>query len=125
MSGMHLVRGMSSLNNKKRKAKKKAGWREAEIQHEKWLRARGCHPDQLKTVNKEFKEYEFTKPFSRTTETYPSLKTSDTITGSTAKTEPKQYTGDYITGLATMHKSNTVPVGRGCDPKEYAQMRRN
>ena len=125
MSGMHLVRGMSSLNNKKRKVKKKAGWRETEIQHEKWLRSRGCHPDQLKDVIKKFKDHEFTKPFLRTTKTYPSLKTSNNCSGSTAKAEPKQYSGDYITGLATMHKSNTVPVGRGTDPKEYAQMRRN
>ena len=122
---MHLVRGMSSLNNKKRKVKKKAGWRETEILHEKWLRARGCHPDQLKEVNKKFKGYEFTKPFLRPTETYPSLKMSNSCSGSTTKAEPKQYSGDYITGLATMHKSNTVPVGRGTDPKEYAQMRRN
>ena len=34
------------------------------------------------------------------------------------------YTGSYIIGIATMHKSNAVPVGRGDDPKHYAQMRR-
>ena len=124
MSGMHLVRGMSSLNNKKRKQKKKPGWRDAEIAHEKWLRARGCHPDQLKNVNREFKEYEFKKSFSRTTESYPSLSTSNSFNGSTAKAEPKQYTGDQIVGIATLHKSNLVPISRGDNPEIYAKMRR-
>ena len=124
MSGMHLVRGMSSLNNKKRKQKKKPGWREAEIAHEKWLRARGCHPDQLKNVNREFKEYEFKKSFSRTTETYPSLSSSNSLRGSTAKAEPRQYTGDQIVGIATLHKSNLVPISRGDNPEIYAKMRR-
>jgi hypothetical protein len=34
------------------------------------------------------------------------------------------YTGDYIIGIATMHKSNLVPVGRGDNPVDYATMRR-
>lgn len=40
------------------------------------------------------------------------------------KQSPK-YTGSYIKGLATMHKSNIVPVGSDTDPKEFSTMRRN
>ena len=51
---MHLVRGMSSLNTKKRKVKKKPGWSEAEVAQEKWVRKMGGHPDELKeTLTKE------------------------------------------------------------------------
>jgi len=38
---------------------------------------------------------------------YPSR--DDTI-GSTARKEPQRYTGTLIRGIATMHKSNAVPV---------------
>ena len=121
---MHLVRGMSSLNTKKRKTNKKPGWREAEAQHEKWLRKMGAHPDQLKQTKPQWRDYEFKKSFSRTTASYPSLSTSDSLRGSTAKAEPKQYSGEYIVGIATLHKSNMVPVTSGKDAKEIARMRR-
>ena len=43
----------------------------------------------------------------------------------TAKKEANEYTGDYIVGVATMHKSNLVPVTREQDAKDYSTMRRN
>lgn len=43
----------------------------------------------------------------------------------TAKPSRTEYSGDYVTGIATMHKSNLVPVGRGDNPENYATMRRN
>lgn len=121
---MHLVRGMTSLNTKKRKVKRKPGWEKAQAEHDAWLRKMNAHPDQLKEIKREFKTYEFKESFSRTTESYPSLSTSDSFRGSTAKTEPKQYTGDQIVGIATLHKSNMVPVSRGDNPEIYAKMRR-
>jgi len=45
--------------------------------------------------------------------------------GHTSKAEPKKYTGDYIVGIATMHKSNLVPVCKDDNPENYATMRRN
>ena len=121
---MHLVRGMTSLNTKKRKVKRKPGWEKAQAEHDAWLRKMNAHPDQLKEIKREFKTYEFKESFSRTTESYPSLSTSDSFRGSTAKTEPKQYTGDQIVGIATLHKSNMVPVSRGDNPEIYSKMRR-
>lgn len=79
----------------------------------------------VKATKKEFVEYEAPKPYVRDTAEYSSLKTSDVIPESCSKRAANEYTGDYIVGIATMHKSNLVPVGRGDDPKEYAQMRRN
>lgn len=74
---------------------------------------------------KEFKEYQPKEnPNVRETPHYPSLTTSINPP-STARNETKQYTGSYITGIATMHKSNLVPVSRDTDPKIYATMRRN
>ena len=41
------------------------------------------------------------------------------------KQEPQKYTGNLITGIATMHKSNAVPVMKGTDQaKDIARMRR-
>ena len=77
-----------------------------------------------KPSKKEFQEYVPSTPVIRETPNYPSLSTSSIPAGGSKKESPK-YTGDYIIGIATMHKSNLVPVGRGSDPKEYAQMRRN
>ena len=59
---------------------------------------------------------------TRTTRHIPSLTSTQ---GNTAKVESKQYTGDYIVGIATMHKSNLVPVCRDDNPEHYSTMRRN
>lgn len=39
--------------------------------------------------------------------------------------ETNQYTGDELLGIATMHKSNAVPVSKNTDAKIFATMRRN
>jgi hypothetical protein len=49
---------------------------------------------------------------------------------STIKDIPKSnekltYSGTYIKGIATMHKSNSIPVGQDDDPVNYSTMRRN
>lgn len=52
---------------------------------------------------------------------YPSLVTPG---GSTAPVKTQQYTGTLIMGIATMHKSNLVPVLNGDDAVAVARMRR-
>ena len=140
---MHLVRGMSTLSTKKRRQKKKKidnaqmerDWRA----YNKDMRRKNMHKCQFDTLQdyvdyrmgtmkkkkSEFVPYEpeESKP-TRPTANYPSLST-ESIPGSGAKKESPVYSGDYIVGIATMHKSNIVPVGRGDDPKHYAAMRRN
>lgn len=41
------------------------------------------------------------------------------------KTEQKVYTGNKIVGIATMHKSNLVPIFNEQAAKDVANMRRN
>ena len=137
---MHLVKGMSSLSTKKRKAKKldmkklEVEWR----QYNKRMRKSHCHAAQFDTLDdyvkyvtgktkltkREFVNYEPKEHFTgRKTKDYPSLSTQG-IPGSGSKKESQVYSGDYIIGVATMHKSNIVPIGRGDDPKNYSTMRR-
>ena len=47
------------------------------------------------------------------------------MSGSTAKKESQTYTGNYIIGIATMHKSNLVPITSKQAAKDAATMRRN
>ena len=145
---MHLARGLTTINTKKPKQKKltqaklealKIQWR----QYNKDCRRKHLHDLQFSTFDeyvdyiqgkprkrnkqeKEFREYAPSQPYVRNTTSYPSLKTSDTIpTGSTGKKESLKYTGDLIVGIATMHKSNAVPIMRGTKQAEdIAKMRR-
>ena len=59
------------------------------------------------------------KEFSR------SLPTSNYVGKVVGKSKRNAYTGTFITGIATMHKSNMVPINKDADAKEYATMRRN
>lgn len=74
-------------------------------------------------VAKEFKQYVPPVTYYRQPQKIPSFTSSSSISGT--KKEAQVYSGEYITGLATMHKSNIVPVGRDDDPKNYSTMRRN
>jgi hypothetical protein len=125
---MHLVRGMTSLNNKQRKAKGRTrADRDAQAAHNKWLRERGVHPEQLKAALPhdakgrrlgvtEMPDY---KPRKET------LPTSDRIAGNGIKKHENVYTGDEIAGIGLLHKSNLVPVRKDSnDAKEIARMRR-
>ena len=123
---MHLVRGMTTINTKKRKAKKKSKRQVmSEQQHDKWLRKKGVHPDQIKeknanTTNRSVLSVPDYSPSGNT------LPTSDVIPGgSTAPAERQIYSGERrLLGVATMHKSNMVPVFDSKDAKDIARMRR-
>jgi hypothetical protein len=45
--------------------------------------------------------------------------------GGTPKKEPQKYTGTLIKGIATMHKSNAVPIINKEQAKDIANMRRS
>ena len=62
------------------------------------------------------------KPFVRETVFYPS-KNPQNMSGGT-KPEQKQYTGDKILGIGTMHKSNAVPIFNDSEAKDISSMRR-
>ncbi len=117
---MHLLPIYYNNNNtKKKKAFRKPGWLKAQAEHDKWLKSRGVHPDQLK--NK-------TKSSGNKVPVYTNNKsqpTSNYVGRVATKKTANQYTGDYITGIATMHKSNMVPVNKDTNVVDYATMRRN
>lgn len=77
-----------------------------------------------KRKEKEFVEYKPPQTYQRETPSIPSHG-SLVGNGTTPRAERKQYTGDLIIGIATMHKSNAVPVMRDTEQaKEIASMRR-
>jgi len=52
------------------------------------------------------------------------IKSFDSGKGNATRQPDKQYTGDAIVGLATMHKSNLVPIFNTEAAKDVAKMRR-
>ena len=148
---MGLVRGMSTLNTKKRKKKPLTPkdierytieWRK----HNKAMRRANNHTLQYATVEDYIAyvrgEYKAPKRDRGTYTPDTSWRRDDPkipsameeaikngtfnrgCSGGTKKESPK-YTGDLIVGIATMHKSNAVPVMRGTkQAEEIAKMRR-
>jgi len=72
--------------------------------------------------SKSVKTFNTPKSFVRETPYYPSLNSADT--GSATKAPPKVYTGDKVIGIATLHKSNAVPVFNNTEAVEISSMRR-
>ena len=125
---MHLVGPwMTTTNYKKRKQKGRTKKDiEAQRYHDKWLRKMGAHPDQISESKKKNADVSvLSVPDYRSSGN--SVPTSDVIPGgSTAPAERQIYSGERrLLGVATMHKSNMVPVFDREDAKDIAQMRRN
>jgi len=119
---MQMVRGLTSLNTKKRTAKKKPGWKQAEAEHQKFLNSLGITDKKKTAKGEKYEAMAKTQSYERNPKV---VKTSDTIpTGPTARRDGRnRYTGTEIVGIATMHKSNAVPIRRGTkEAIEIAQM---
>ena len=84
---------------------------------------KGVKPIRKTIFTKKFTPMHVDVPYRRPSPDVPSYDSG--LAHSTARKERQEYTGDYIIGIASMHKSNFVPVGRGDDPEAYAKMRRN
>ena len=65
--------------------------------------------------------WESTKSHIRQTPHIPSLNTGNVAA---TKAEPKVYTGDKVLGIATLHKSNAVPVFNSQEAVDISSMRR-
>lgn len=61
------------------------------------------------------------KSYVRSTPHIPSLNTGNVAA---TKADPKVYTGDKVLGIATLHKSNAVPVFKKEEAVEISNMRR-
>lgn len=64
--------------------------------------------------------YSLTIPEGRSTKHLPSRDTG----GNATLKPPKVYTGDKVKGIATMHKSNAVPVFSDEEAVDISKMRR-
>tara|TARA_Y100001972_G_scaffold122407_1_gene167963 strand:+ start:1811 stop:2281 length:471 start_codon:yes stop_codon:yes gene_type:complete len=156
---MHLQRGLSTINTRKRKVKiTKAKMAELEVrwrEHNKRMKQTHMHHMRYDTLE-EYIDYCYGRikrpdPRDRSQfkprkietnwraeqdkdhrKKYPSLMEQQMKDGTyknsgdgMRKKESMKYTGDLIQGIATMHKSNAVPVMKGTDQaKDIARMRR-
>ena len=123
---MHLVGPyMTTTQYSRKKKKPNAKQARANAEHEKWLRKRGVHPEQLEAKKKKNANVSILSVPDYSSDR-PTIPTSDVIPGgSTAQKERLVYSGERrLLGIATMHKSNMVPVFDSKDAKDIAKMRR-
>jgi high-affinity K+ transport system ATPase subunit B len=141
---MHLERGLSTVNTKNPKQKKLTKADQQRLYSEwrkfnKDMRRKHMHDFQFATfeayvaytrgkstgtsTRSQFKEYRPSHRYTRgTTDHIPSHGLG---VGTATKKEQQVYTGDLIEGIATMHKSNAVPVMKGTnEAKDISRMRR-
>src|SRR5210317_1670639 len=105
----------TKYSRKKSKKQKSTKQIESDLAHDKWLRARGIAPDQLRAK----------LPTDAKGNRKGIYRCSNNIIGSTTKKPEQQYTGDQLAGIGMLHKSNMVPVRKDSnDAKEIARMRR-
>jgi hypothetical protein len=90
----------------------------AKAEHDAWLYKRGLHPNQLKA-----KRTKRTAPEKSYYDARCDIPTSDKV-GNGFKRDENKYTGTLIIGIATMHKSNSVPIINQNQAEEIARMRR-
>lgn len=114
---MHLVRGMTTLNTKNRKPKSKTqAQKRAEAEHAEFLRSMGVGKSKSTKAEKYKPE-----PYKSTVAHIPSV---DSEFGACTQRKENVYTGTEIIGIATMHKSNMVPIRGKKSAEEVAKMRR-
>lgn len=119
---MHLVGPYLTTTkyNNKRKVSNTKKLQAAKEEHEKFLKKMGVGKSTL-PVDKKGKRvglYEI-PDYS----TGPRV-TSDRVAGNGAAREEKKYTGTLIKGIATMHKSNAVPILNKQEAIDVSTMRR-
>ena len=73
--------------------------------------------------SKEFKPFVPTDTFRREVPEYPSCHSTGGGGHGTKKESPK-YTGTLVKGIATMHKSNAVPIMNQKEATEISEMAR-
>ena len=135
---MHLVRGMSSIRSGKPEFKltkrKRAEWEFDWMADNKLRKSQGMAKitfeeyclnrlGKVKLSKPVFKELQASTTHPRYADrvVYPSL---GIVGGNTLKREPLKYTGTLVKGIATMHKSNAVPVIDEEQMKDISRMRR-
>ncbi len=120
---MHLEKAYLTTTRYNSKQKKSNSKRLAKAQeeHEAWLKSMGVGKSQLPVDKKGRRLGIYDIPDYSTG---PRM-TSDRVAGNGNKREAQKYTGTYIIGAATMHKSNCVPITNKQQAIEVSQMRRS
>ena len=136
---MHIIKGVYAPRSKRRKAKKldtvkaEVQWR----QYNKEMRRKHMHSCQFDTLDeyvayisgklkpkkRKFVPYEPTPTVQK--QDYPSNTQKSPVHGipqAGRRRESPVYTGNYIVGIATMHKSNAVPITNQEQAIEIARM---
>lgn len=113
---MHLVGPYMTTTKYNSKTKKTKNKRllAAQERHEKWMEEQGYNKVAKAPVNS-IPDYKSTKP---------SVPLSNKVCSNGAAKERKEYTGTLVKGIATMHKSNAVPITTAEQAIEVSAMRR-
>ena len=127
---MHLEGPWLSMSGKRRgkvkfrNAEEAQRVRELEQSWKDLLKRQGVEAEQKKqsrAMKAPALDYKLSAPPGRTTSTHiPSRNTG----GNATLAAPKVYTGTKVKGIATMHKSNAVPVFSDEEAVEISRMRR-
>lgn len=122
---MHLEKvylSTTRYNNKLKKSKSKK-LEQARADHEAWLKTMGVGKSVLPTNKQgkrvglnEIPDYQSSKP---------AVALSNKVAGHGPARQEQKYTGTLIKGVATMHKSNAVPISSREQAIEVSTMRRN
>lgn len=88
-----------------------------------YMRERQAAKERL--AEREFGEYKFPDPVGYRESSHARCSSVDTGAGVAAAVTKKEYTGTLVKGIATMHKSNAVPIISKEEAIEVATMRRN
>lgn len=128
---MHLVGPALTTTRYNKKKKKVTNKRllDAQARHEEWLKNKGLDDKSLAEKlpkDKKGKRVGLYEIPNYTVET--KVKLSNTVAEHGPAKEQKVYSGERkLIGIATMHKSNLVPIfaDKKEDAKDIAQMRRN
>ena len=128
---MHLVHPSLSLTGKKKgkmKFKSAEQKRDYERLAEEWKRIKKSHGAELEDKRRrramaaEPLTYKLSTPAGR--DTGPRIPSLNSGAGVATMAAPKVYTGTKVKGIATMHKSNAVPVFSDEEAVEISRMRR-
>jgi hypothetical protein len=96
-------------------------WKELQkrwgVEAEEKKRKRALSADNLSSTG-----YSLTVPAGRNTTSH--IPSRDTGAGNATLKAPKVYTGTKVKGIATMHKSNAVPIFSDEEAKDISKMRR-
>lgn len=122
---MHLEKAYLTTTRYNSKTKKTKSKRlaQAHTEHDAWLKSMGVGKTKLPTNARgervgiydipDYKEHQATATLS------------NRVAANGTARDSNKYTGDYIIGIATTHKSNLVPITSKKQAVEASQMRRN